>query len=94
MPKVSAAIIAIVRTQRALRADPSLAAKVGNRRFPPEQAALIASVVERDAPFYNPEISERDIARLNGFAQNVGILGDTVPYERLVALRFRDLWSN
>lgn len=90
---VAAVVRAIVKTQRALRAEPALAAEVGRRRFPPQAAALIATVVGRDVPFYEPDISEEIVARLNGFAQSMGILGPSVPYEQVVAIRFRDLWS-
>src|ERR1700751_2513605 len=36
------AVRAIVRAQQALKADPSLATEIGNRLFPPDEAALIA----------------------------------------------------
>jgi ABC-type nitrate/sulfonate/bicarbonate transport system substrate-binding protein len=89
----AAAIRAIVKAQQALRADPARAAEVGRRRFPPEAAELIAAVVERDLPFYNPVISEASVAALNRFAESVGLLSGPVPYERVAAVRFRDLWS-
>src|SRR5437899_9826877 len=43
---VASAVRAIVKTQRALREDPTLAAVVGRRKFPKEAAALIQLVVE------------------------------------------------
>jgi len=89
---VAAAVRAIVKAQRALRADPKLAAEVGRRKFPEDAAALIARVVERDAPFYDPVISEEAVRNLNRFAQTVGHLSDPVPYERVVAVDFRHLW--
>ena len=46
------AVRAVVQAQRALRADPSRAAEVGRRLFPPDEAALIEDLVRRDAPFY------------------------------------------
>jgi ABC-type nitrate/sulfonate/bicarbonate transport system substrate-binding protein len=88
----AAAIRAIVKAQQALRAEPAQAAEVGRRRFPPEAADLIASVVERDLPFYNPVISEAAVAALNRFSESVGLLSEPVPYERVAAVRFRDLW--
>jgi len=91
--EIDAAVRAIVRAQQALRADPALARKVGARKFPPESAALIAAVVERDAPFYDPAISEDAVGRLNGFAQSVGQLSKPVPYEQVVAVRCRNLWT-
>jgi ABC-type nitrate/sulfonate/bicarbonate transport system substrate-binding protein len=90
----AAAVRAIVKTQRALRAEPARAAEVGRRRFPPEAAELIATIVERDLPFYDPVISEEAVARLNRFAQSAGLLAGPVPYEEVVAVRFRDLWRS
>jgi NitT/TauT family transport system substrate-binding protein len=91
---VAAAVRAIVKAQQALRADPSLARKVGARKFPPEAAGLIATVVERDAPFYDPLISEAAVSGLNGFAQAIGHLAGPVPYDQVVAVRFRELWGH
>ena len=88
----AAAIRAIVKTQRALRAQPSLASKVGHRLFPAEAAELIAAIVERDLPFYDPVIHEEAVAELNRFAQSIGYLPAPVPYEQMVAVRFRELW--
>ena len=90
----AAAIRAIVNTQKALRAKPSLAAEVGRRRFPPESAELIARIVERDLPFYDPVIYEDAVTGLNRFAQSIGHLPGPVPYEQVVAVRFRDLWRS
>jgi ABC-type nitrate/sulfonate/bicarbonate transport system substrate-binding protein len=90
---IDAAVRAIVKAQAALRADPALAREVGARKFPPESAALIASVVERDAPFYDPAITEDAVQRLNSFAQSVGQLTKPVPYEQVVATRCCPLWA-
>jgi len=89
---IAAAVRAIVKAQKALRADPKLAAEVGRRKFPADAAALITRIVERDAPFYDPVISEEAVIRLNCFAQSVGHLSGPVPYERVVAVGFRSLW--
>lgn len=90
---VDATVRAIVKAQKALRADPSLARRVGDRKFPPDAAALIASIVERDAPFYDPVISEEAVQRMNAFAQSVGNLSGPVPYEQVVAKRCIPLWT-
>lgn len=90
---VAAAVRAIVKAQKALRAEPKLAAEVGKRKFPPDAAALIANVVERDAPFYDPFISEDAIAAMNRFAMSVGHLSGPVSYEQVAAVRYRDLWK-
>jgi ABC-type nitrate/sulfonate/bicarbonate transport system substrate-binding protein len=91
---VGAAVRAIVKTQKALRQDPTLAAEVGRRKFPTEAAELITTIVERDLPFYDPVIYEEAVAGLNRFAQSIGHLTDPAPYERVVAVRFRDLWRS
>ena len=91
--KVDAAVRAIVKAQAALRADPALAREVGKGKFPPEAAELIATVVSRDAPFYDPVISEEAIERLNAFAQSVGHLSGPVPCDRVVAMGCRGLWT-
>lgn len=90
---VDAAVRAIVKAQAALRADPAIARAVGAGKFPPESADLIAAVVGRDAPFYDPVISEDAVARLNAFALSVGHLSGPVPYDRVVATRCRPLWT-
>jgi ABC-type nitrate/sulfonate/bicarbonate transport system substrate-binding protein len=90
----AAAVRAIVKTQQALRAEPGRAAEVGRRRFPSEAAELIATIVERDLPFYDPVISEEAVAGLNRFARSIGLLPGPVPYEQVVAIRFRDLWRS
>ena len=91
---IDAAVRAIVKAQQALRADPAIAREVGARKFPPESAALIASVIARDARFYDPVISETAVQRLNGFAQSIGHLTGPVPYEQVVATRCRRLWTD
>jgi len=90
---VDAAVRAIVKAQKALRADPTLARAVGDHKFPPESAALITAIVERDASFYDPAITEEAVERLNAFAQSVGHLSGPVPFERVVATRCCPLWT-
>ena len=90
--RVAAAVRAVVRAQDILRKDPGRASEVGRRRFPPPAAEIIAAVVERDLPFYDPEIGERAVAVMNRFAQSLGLLAGPVTYEDTVATRFRDLW--
>ena len=66
---------AIVGTQRALQADPSLATQVGRRLFPPEEAELIAELfcpATRRSTMAS--ISSEAIASTCQFAQDVGLL--------------------
>jgi len=90
---VAAAVRAVVKVQAALKREPGQAAEVGRRRFPPDAAAIIAMLVERDLPFYDPVISEEAVAAMNRFAQGNGLLSSDVPYDRVVAPQFRALWS-
>lgn len=90
---IDAAVRAIVKAQKILRADPATARAVGKRKFPPESVALIAAIVERDAQFYDPTISEAAVQRLNAFAQSIGHLTEPVPYEDVVATCCRRLWT-
>ena len=89
---VAAAVRAIVKAQKALRADPTLAREVGLRKFPKDAAELIANVVARDVEFYEPAISEERINKMNRFAASVGQLTAAVKYEDVVAVRYRELW--
>jgi ABC-type nitrate/sulfonate/bicarbonate transport system substrate-binding protein len=90
--RVAAAVRAIVRAQRMLRENPARATEVGRQRFPTAAAEIIAAVVERDLPFYDPAIGERAVAVMNGFARSIGLLAAPVTYEDTVATRFRNLW--
>jgi ABC-type nitrate/sulfonate/bicarbonate transport system substrate-binding protein len=91
-PEIAAgAVRAIVKTQKALRDEPSLAAQVGKRLFPSEEAALITGLVERDAPFYDATISQEAVDGLNKFSQATGLLAAPVPYDRIVATQFQHL---
>ena len=86
------AVRAVVEAQRTLRADPSRAAEVGQRLFPPDEAELIEDLVRRDAPYYTAGISPESVASLNEFCRNLGRLSGDVAYEQVVASRFAHLW--
>src|SRR6266545_8414118 len=75
------------------RATPSLATEAAKRHFPPAELALIAELVRRDAPFYDPEISADTVHALNAFAKDMGLLSQPAFYEQVVATRFKHLWT-
>lgn len=90
---VAAAIRAVMRAHKALQEDVDLATAVGKKRFPPSEAELIAELVRRDLPFYDPAISEETVAHMNSFAQDIGLLTGSVPYDRVVATEFSHIWT-
>jgi NitT/TauT family transport system substrate-binding protein len=81
----AAAVRAIVATQRALINDVTLATKAGRALFPAAEAELIADIVRRDLPYYDPAITPEFVAAMNQFARDVGILEGDVAYENVVA---------
>jgi ABC-type nitrate/sulfonate/bicarbonate transport system substrate-binding protein len=92
-PDVAAAAVrALVKTQAALKADVNRAAEVSRRLFPPQEAALIVELIGRDLPYYDPSISPGFVAGMNQFARDIGILQGEIPYEKVVATQFAELW--
>src|SRR5207302_1125088 len=83
----------VVPAQNALGEDPSLATLVGQRLFPPTEAELIAELIRRDLPYYDPRISEDMVANLNRFAVDIGLLTGTVAYDHVVATQFSEQWT-
>ena len=93
-PDVAAAVIrALVKTQQALKADVSLATKVGRTLFPASEAELIADVVARDLPFYDPAISREFVSGMTEFQRHMGLLSGDVSYDDVVATRFSQYWK-
>jgi NitT/TauT family transport system substrate-binding protein len=90
---VRAAIRAIMKAHKALKEDVSRATEVGIKRFPPSEAALIAELIRRDLPYYDPTISEETVTHMNRFAQDIGLLSAPVPYDQVVATQFSRLWE-
>src|SRR5439155_758781 len=64
-PKAAAAAIrAVAAAQKALKEDPDRATAVARKVFPPTEAELIAELIRRDVPFYDPTISKSDVERM------------------------------
>lgn len=76
---------AMEATHLALKADVSLAEKVGRKVFPASEAALIARLIERDLPFYSTGISPEFVDGMNAFARKAGILDSYPSYSEVVA---------
>lgn len=93
-PEAAAAMIrAVVRTQKLLKRDVALATDVGNKLFPPREAGLIARVIARDLPLYDPCISAAAVVSMSRYARDVGLLKGHPGYQDIVASRFCDLWN-
>jgi ABC-type nitrate/sulfonate/bicarbonate transport system substrate-binding protein len=93
-PEVAAgAVQAIVKAQKALRANPSLSTEIGRRLFPADEAELIAGLIERDAPFYDATITREAIDGLTRFTKAYGLTTGVVRHEDIVATQFSHLWK-
>ena len=88
-----AAIRAIINVQKALKEDSSRATAVGEKLFPPDEAGMIAGLIERDLPFYDPSISQEAVNSMNRFAKDIGLLTEDVSYDQVVASQFSGLWT-
>jgi NitT/TauT family transport system substrate-binding protein len=89
----AAAVRAIGRAHEALKADVSLARKVGDARFPPSEAELIVELVRRDLPFYQTGISPAFVTTMLQFSRDVGILDRDLGYADVVAADGAAFWS-
>ena len=74
-----------------LKDDPNRATKVGEKWFPAFEASLIAKLVERDLPYYDPAISQGAFDSMCKFAQTVGLTKGVGKYEDVVATQFSNL---
>jgi ABC-type nitrate/sulfonate/bicarbonate transport system substrate-binding protein len=91
--QVAAAVRAIVRTQAALKSDVTQAKKVGDKLFPPSEAALITDLIRRDLPYYDATLSRDFVSGMSAFARTQGILDNDLAYESVVATQFSPLWK-
>jgi ABC-type nitrate/sulfonate/bicarbonate transport system substrate-binding protein len=83
--QAAAAVRGLLRAQTLLREDPSRATDIGRRVFPPMEAELIAELIRRDAPYYDPAISPEVFDALNRFGADMGILRRAPAYEEVVS---------
>jgi len=89
----AAAVRAMVKAQAALKENVARATEIGRKLFPPSEAELIAELIRRDLPYYDPSISRDFVAGMNQFSRDVGILAGDVPYEGVVATQVSHLWK-
>lgn len=79
-----AAVRAITAAQNILKQNPERATEVGRKLFPPTEAGLIAELIRRDAPFYEPTITAKQVESMNRFARDIGLLSKPVKFEEVV----------
>jgi NitT/TauT family transport system substrate-binding protein len=91
--QAAAAVRAVIAAQALLRQNPERATSIAAKLFPPEQAALIAELIRRDLPFYDPTISESFVAGMNRFARDLGIVTGNPRYEDVVAADMIPEWK-
>jgi NitT/TauT family transport system substrate-binding protein len=89
----AAAVRALVKSHKVLKEDVTRATVVGKKRFPAAEADLIAELVRRDLPYYDPTITREKVQAMNRFAQEIGLLSAPVPFEGVVATQFSHLWQ-
>jgi NitT/TauT family transport system substrate-binding protein len=82
-----------MKAHKALKQDPNRATAVGQKRFPPSEAELIAELVRRDLPYYDPTIPPEKVESMNRFAQDIGLLKAPAAYDQVVARQFSHLWN-
>ena len=93
-PEVAAAAVrALVATQKALKADISLATQAGRALFPEQEAGLIAQIVARDLPYYDASITPDFVSGMNQFCREVGILKGDPAFNQVVATQFSTFWT-
>jgi ABC-type nitrate/sulfonate/bicarbonate transport system substrate-binding protein len=83
---VRGAVRAIAATLKALREDVSLATKAARNIFPQQETDLIAELIRRDLPFYDPMISEKTVTVMNQFCRDMGALKGMPSYTDVVAV--------
>jgi ABC-type nitrate/sulfonate/bicarbonate transport system substrate-binding protein len=82
-------VAAMADAQQILAEDPASATTAAAEVFPPREAGLIARLIERDSPYYDPTITRREFEAVNGFATDLGLLGGSVdPYDEVVVSQF------
>lgn len=90
---VAAVTRAIVRAQRLLAEDPQRATEAATELFPALETSMIAELVRRDAPFYDPTISAGAAGELANFGLRTNLITTTPTYDQIVSPQFRHLWQ-
>ena len=89
-----AAVRAVARTLATLKRDPGRATEAARGVFPPDETTLIADLIRRDLPYYDPSIPTTAIAGMNRVARDLGLVAADVEYAQIVATQFAPLWRS
>ena len=89
----AAAVRAIAKSLAALKRDPQRATDAARRVFPADETALIAELIRRDLPYYDPSIPQTAIAGMNRFTRALGLIDADVDYAQIVATQLAPLWQ-
>jgi len=90
----AAAVRAIAKTLAALKRDPQRATEAARRVFPADETALIAELIRRDLPYYDPSIPQTAIAGMKRFTRALGLIDADVDYAQIVATQLAPLWQS
>lgn len=88
-----AAVRAIVAAHAKLRANPSLAAEIGGRIFPTNEATHIEALIRQDIPYYDATIERSTVASMNAFCCANGLLNGDSALPDMVAHQFAPQWK-
>ena len=91
--KAAAAVWALIKTQEALKRDPGLATKAAQKWFPEFETSLIAELIRRDLPYYDPAISRETVASMSQFGIDMRLSQKPAVYASLVATQFSNFWK-
>jgi len=91
---VAACVRGISRVHKLLKANPERAFEIGEKRFPPSEAALITTLIKRDLPYYDASISPHSVAAMQTFLAEVGKQTTSKPYEAIVATQYAQYWAS
>jgi ABC-type nitrate/sulfonate/bicarbonate transport system substrate-binding protein len=93
-PDEAAAMVrAIVTAQRVLAADPEAATTAAEGVFPLFEASLIAELISRDAPFYDPSITSAAIEAMSASTHRLGLQSNSTPPDDLVPPFALEAWN-
>lgn len=84
---------AVVKALKRMREDPEAAVQVAQKVFPRLEVALIRQIIAIEKNTYHPAITEEAVKLANDFQKLAGAVKSDIPYDKVVAVQFKHLWS-